>query len=110
VIPVSASLDRDDPDKDIAKIWDLEVPFDRTYRYRTGQVLVLDVKVFGFGKTPFQFSADALKDESAPLARAWGVLAAEHGRTDQNALVVRFDVAARAGEARSAPASRPAKR
>jgi hypothetical protein len=109
-IPVRAAPERDDPDRDTTKIWDLEIPFERTYRYRTEQALVLDVKIFRFGDTPFQFGADALKDDSARPGRAWGVIDAEHGRTDTNALVVRFDVAARAARSGAGPASRPARR
>jgi hypothetical protein len=103
---IRSSPDREQTDKELLEIWDVEIPFERSFRYVTNRALVLDIKIFEFGKDHPTFPADSTRMDRK-IMRAWGPLDAKEGKTDGTALVVRFDVAARAAGIATRPTSRP---
>jgi hypothetical protein len=91
------------------EVWDLHIPFQHVFAYKTDSVLVLEVRVFGNsrGDQHFVLPLEASTDER--MKRIYGELDQEQGTLQKDfGLVMRFDVVAARGKDLNAAAARPA--
>jgi hypothetical protein len=72
-------------------VWDLEIPFERSFTYRRDRVLVIEVRVFGNDAQAGSFTFPLDSHREAFAARLWGSPEAEEGKLQSaSGLVMRM--------------------